>query len=417
GVFFPYAKGSDSNFLAANLDQTEANDSAAIKYSGGTLESTGASVTISQTQGPTPGTMTIAAFDVAGAPQQKAFVDGISTGTGIGAPVALTSVTIHKANGTTESEAAGGPDTSANISFTGGVAKVSGLGAGDRIEWTTAAPHDRVLIEGAGGKFDVGAFDITQGSSASVDIGQQLRFEDDGPTVTLTANTPPTVTDDESNFNVDNTGDFSGQFTEKYGTDGPAASGSLTYALDTVGGNSNLTDTLTQQTVVVAKEGNNVVGRAGGAIVFVVSVNPTTGVVTLDQQRAVVHPDTTNPDDTVTLSGNNLVKLTATAKDGDLDTAAQTIDITSSFAFKDDGPKVSLTGNTPPTVTDDESNFNVDNTGDFSGQFSASFGADGPAGSGSLTYALDTVGGNSNLKDTATGQTVVMSKDGNDVVG
>src|SRR5262249_54963402 len=223
---------------------------------------------------------------------------------------------------------------------------------------------------------------------------------DDGPTVTLTGNTPPTVTDDESNFNVNNTGDFSGQFTANFGTDGKAASGSLIYALDTVGGNSNLKDTASQLTVVVAKEGNDVVGRAGagGAIVFVVSVNATTGVVTLDQRQAVVHPNANDPDDTVTLSGANLVKLTATAKDGDLDTAAQTLDITSRFAFKDDGPTVKLTGNTPPTVTDDESNFNVNNTGDFSGQFTASFGADGPAASGSLIYALDTVGGNSNLK-------------------
>src|SRR5262249_52393745 len=165
---------------------------------------------------------------------------------------------------------------------------------------------------------------------------------DDGPTVTLTGNTPPTVTDDESNFNVNNTGDFSGQFTASFGADGPAASGSLIYALDTVGGNSNLKDTASQLTVVVAKEGNDVVGRAGagGAIVFVVSVNATTGVVTLDQRQAVGHPNANDPDDTVTLSGANLVKLTATAKDGDLDTAAQTLDITSRFAFKDDGPSI-----------------------------------------------------------------------------
>jgi len=162
GAFFTYVKGSDPNFLAAALDQGEANDSAAIKYSGGTNAAPGASVTISQTQGPTPGTMTISAFDVAGSPQQKAFVDGISTGTGIGAAVAVTSITIHKANGTTVTEAAAGPNTSANISFAGGVATVSGLGSGDRIEWTTSAPHDRVLIKGVAGKFDVGGFDITQ---------------------------------------------------------------------------------------------------------------------------------------------------------------------------------------------------------------------------------------------------------------
>jgi hypothetical protein len=162
GAFFTYVKGSDPNFLAANLDQGEANDSAAIQYSGGTNASTGASVTISQTQGPTPGTMTIAAFDVAGSPQQRPFVDGIINGTGIGAPVSITSITIHKANGTTVTETAGGPNTSPNISFASGVATVSGLGSGDEIEWTTSAPHDRVLIKGVAGKFDVGAFKITQ---------------------------------------------------------------------------------------------------------------------------------------------------------------------------------------------------------------------------------------------------------------
>jgi len=162
GAYFTYVKGSDPNFLAANLDQGEANDSAAIKYSNGTLAANGASVTISQTQGPTPGTMTIAAFDVAGSPQQRPFVDGITDGTGIGTAVAITSITIHKANGTDITEAAAGPNTSANISFSGGVATVSGLGSGDRIEWTTSATHDRVLIKGVAGKFDVGAFDITQ---------------------------------------------------------------------------------------------------------------------------------------------------------------------------------------------------------------------------------------------------------------
>ena len=173
GAFFTYVNGSDPNFLAANLDQGEADDSAAIKYSGGTNATTSASVTISQTQGPTPGTMTISAFDVAGSPQQKPFVDGISTGTGIGAAVSITSVTIHKANGTTVTENAAGPNTSANISFAGGVATVSGLGSADRIEWTTAAPHDRVLIKGVAGKFDVGAFDITQTAPTP---DQQLNF-------------------------------------------------------------------------------------------------------------------------------------------------------------------------------------------------------------------------------------------------
>lgn len=49
---------------------------------------------------------------------------------------------------------------------------------------------------------------------------------------------------------------------------------------------------------------------------FTVSV-ASNGSVTLDQLRAIVHPDTSNPDDSKILTANNLVTLTATKTDGD----------------------------------------------------------------------------------------------------
>jgi hypothetical protein len=51
------------------------------------------------------------------------------------------------------------------------------------------------------------------------------------------------------------------------------------------------------------------------------------------------------------LSGANLVKLTATATDGDFDTAAKPLDITSSFAFKDDGPGIGPVANSTVDFT------------------------------------------------------------------
>ena len=84
-------------------------------------------------------------------------------------------MTIHKANGTTVTETAGGPNTSANISFAGGVATVSGLGSGDGIEWTTSAPHDRVLINGVAGvsgNVDIGSFSNFQSGSTAAPIGE-----------------------------------------------------------------------------------------------------------------------------------------------------------------------------------------------------------------------------------------------------
>ena len=46
--------------------------------------------------------------------------------------------------------------------LTGNSAIVSGLQAGDKIEWTTDGVHDRVLIEGVAGKFDIGGFGASQ---------------------------------------------------------------------------------------------------------------------------------------------------------------------------------------------------------------------------------------------------------------
>jgi len=119
----------------------------------------GASLSISQTQGNSPATMQITALDIAGAPQQRDFVSGLSPTAG---KVDITSVTVLHANGQTESETAGGPNTSNNISFANGIATVGGLGSGDTIAWTTSASHDRVLIEGVAGKFDIGGFQIIQ---------------------------------------------------------------------------------------------------------------------------------------------------------------------------------------------------------------------------------------------------------------
>jgi hypothetical protein len=48
------------------------------------------------------------------------------------------------------------------VTFASGVATVSGLGAGYKIEWTTSAVHDRVLIADVAGKFDIGGFGINQ---------------------------------------------------------------------------------------------------------------------------------------------------------------------------------------------------------------------------------------------------------------
>src|SRR6516164_9131618 len=401
GAFFTYAKGSVDSFLAANLSQTEADDSASIQYGGGLQAATSASATISQTQGNAPASMKITAFDVSGTPQQTAFVNDIIAGGG--APVTITSV---KVNGVA-------------VAFTpdGNGVIVGGLQKGDTIEWTTSAPHERALIEGVAGKFDIGRFDITQTTPANVDIGAQLRFEDDGPTITASATGAPTLIVDETVLTTDAPGSFAAQFSPTFGTDGQGAT-PVSFALSTPGGASGLTDTATGLSVQLFKEGANVVGRAGsaaGAMVVVVSVDAT-GKVTLDQQRAVVHPDPTNPDDSKTLSAANLVVLTATATDGDGDQASAPLNIGQLLVFRDDGPSITASATGAPILTVDESVFATDANGSFAVQFTPTFGADGQ-GATPVSFALSTPGGASGLTDTATGLSVQLFKEGANVVG
>src|SRR5262245_11067143 len=376
---------------------------------------TSASASISQTQGNSPATMQITALDIADSPQARDFVSGLSPTTG---KVNITSVTVTHANGTTESETAGGPDTSNNISLANGIATVGGLGANDKVAWTARPPHERVLIEGVAGKFDIGGFSINQVSSSSVDIGQQLTFEDDGPSITATPTGAPTLTVDETVLTTDDTKPFAAQFTKNFGTDGAAAATPVSYALSTPGGASGLTDTATGESVVLSLNASGqVVGKTAttGLTVFVVSVDAS-GNVTLDQQRAIVHANPNDSDESRGLTGTNLVVLTATATDGDADHAAAPLDITPQLVFKDDGPSITATPTGAPTLTVDETNLAGDDTKLFAAQFAPIFGNDGP-GATPVSYALSTAGGPSGLTDTATGASVVLTLESGQVVG
>ncbi len=85
------------------------------------------------------------------------------------------------------------------------------------------------------------------------------------------------------------------------------------------------------------------VGTPGGAVAFTVSVD-SSGTVKLDQARAIKHPNGADPDDAVTLSAANLIRLTRTDtitdRDGDSRTDSASIDIGQALSFKDDGPTV-----------------------------------------------------------------------------
>ncbi|UVK96642.1 DUF5801 repeats-in-toxin domain-containing protein [Pseudomonas sp. B21-048] len=247
-------------------------------------------------------------------------------------------------------------------------------------------------------------------AQATLNIGQNLVFEDDGPSISTTG-TEPVLTVDETVLSTDATQSFTANFSSAFGADG---AGTLTYALGMTAGASGLTDTATGEAVNLSLNGGVVEGRTAttNLLVFTVSV-AANGDVTLDQLRAVVHPDATNPDDATSLSSDDLVTLTATITDKDGDSAQAPLNIGQNLVFEDDGPSISTTG-TEPVLTVDETVLSTDATQSFTANFSSAFGADG---AGTLTYALGVVVGASGLTDTATGEAVNLSLNGTVVEG
>ncbi|MEI6830738.1 MAG: DUF5801 repeats-in-toxin domain-containing protein, partial [Synechococcaceae cyanobacterium ELA445] len=178
-------------------------------------------------------------------------------------------------------------------------------------------------------------------SSATLNIGSNLVFKDDGPAISLANITEQVLTVDETSLATNASTSFAAAFSSSFGADG---AGNITYSLATAGGSSALTDVATGLAVNLYLIGGQVVGstattQAGvnaGNTDFTVSVDAA-GVVTLDQIKALAHPNTNNPDDSVSLA-DSLIGLKATITDKDGDASSATLNIGSNLVFKDDGP-------------------------------------------------------------------------------
>jgi hypothetical protein len=165
GAYFTFVKNPVANYLAGapgGLDQGEADDADNIQYTGGTIEVNSAFTKISQLQGNSLATMEIKAFNMTGSRQGQDFATHL--GLAGGSAVTITAVRVYNAAGTKveDSSLGGAQDPNVVITIASGVATVSGLNAGYKIEWDTSAKHDQVLITGVGGKFDIGGFGSTQ---------------------------------------------------------------------------------------------------------------------------------------------------------------------------------------------------------------------------------------------------------------
>ena len=136
------------------------------------------------------------------------------------------------------------------------------------------------------------AYTVTDVDGGSATGSLAIDVDDDTP-VASASTTQPVLTVDESDLATNATASFAGVFTAAFGADG---AGNAAYTLGITAGSTGLIDTATGNAVVLSLEGGQVVGRAGagGTVVFTVSVDAD-GIVTLDQQRAVVHDDADQP--------------------------------------------------------------------------------------------------------------------------
>jgi hypothetical protein len=402
GAYFTLVKNPNPSFLSGvtgGLDQNEADDADNILF-GDTLEVSSTFTRISQIQGNSLATMRITAINMDPEVTGPDFaLNGDNDGIGKGTPSVITSVKVFNAAGTLIEDSSGAPNSpTVGISIDNGVATVSGLNAGYKVEWTTSGVHDQVLIECVGGKFDIGAFGANEVGTQSTDIGQFVKFEDDGPARTLGEGASAGVT-------VDETTDLGQPFTfqgadvfavdsSNSGTDG---AGTVTTVYDlilTEGADSGVDDTLSGDHILLRPASSPPAGvdkvegylaNAASTVAFTIALNTATGVITLTQSRAVIHDDPDDPDEPGASAASlltNVISLkrtdTITDSEGDFSSTNLTAPIGGLFAFEDDGP--SITGNAtavPVLATDDTDITDSAGPTSFVSLFTSIFGNDG----------------------------------------
>ncbi len=253
-------------------------------------------------------------------------------------------------------------------------------------------------------------------ASASVNIGTNLVFEDDGPSIGVNGSVAePQIIVDETVLATNASASFAGLFTGVYGADG---AGTTTYALAVTAGSSGLVDVATGENVILSLtvggvvEGRTAIGNDPG----VHGQIDAAGLVTLDQIRAIKHePGCGDRDQPATLSADSLVRVVATITDRDGDQASASVNIGTNLVFEDDGPSIGVNGSVAePQIIVDETVLATNASASFAGLFTGVYGADG---AGTTTYALAVTAGSSGLVDVATGENVILSLVGGVVQG
>jgi len=369
GIRFTFVTGARQDMTIPNLDQNEADVETNIDFTA-MFNAKAANFDIVQLQGGKSAVVKISAFNTA-AESGEHFVDGYVGDTVVG----ITNVrVINNATGLViENSDGSANDPAITISFTGGVATVTGVKAGYKIEYTTTADHNRVLIENGAAldakgnthaDFDIGGFTLRQASTTTAEIGSHMIFEDDGPAAAGTAVTGTVDEDGLASGVAGGVGDVAGEAT--------VASGSVTGIFQS-GVDVPLSYSLSSDTsglpalssggvaLVYSVVGNTLTAKAGAVDVFTFSLS-TAGAYSFTLLKPLDHP-AGNDENDITINLGSL--LQAADKDGDTVTAtAEKLVIT----VDDDTPTATGTAVTGTVDEDGLANGIAGGVGDVAGQ-------------------------------------------------
>ncbi|PQP01663.1 hypothetical protein C5612_20165 [Pseudomonas frederiksbergensis] len=188
GIRYSFVTGARQDVTIPNLDQTEADVEANIDFTD-VFNAKTASFDVVQLQSGKSAVVKVSAYSTDAEPEED-FVNGYADDTAVD----ITNVrVINISTGDVIANSDGSvTDPSIGLSLTDGVATITGVKAGYRIEYTTTADHNRVLVENGAAldakgnthaDFDIGGFTLLQTSISTAEVGSQMIFEDDGPTL------------------------------------------------------------------------------------------------------------------------------------------------------------------------------------------------------------------------------------------
>ncbi|MBF8221406.1 DUF5801 repeats-in-toxin domain-containing protein [Halomonas sp. 328] len=378
GLVITYVLGMNPDYLVPNLSGPEASDTANILFDDLHSATEGSVTIVKVGPGNTTATVKITALYTE-VELGADFIPGI-TNDGV---ITITAVYV---NG----------EVAASTTDSNGAVTVTGIRNNDVITFETDGDHNRFVVENGGtgnARFSLGGVSIAGTEEQSDAALASLLFYDDGPSVGDNL----TVELDDGALEGGNKEDFepvntTGTLAHDFGADG---AGSIEWL--TTGAPAGFSYVL---------DGDDLQIKQDDVVVLTLTVDAD-GNYTVTQNSPVMHAPG-DGENTQTFS----IGYRVTDKDGDSIDGSLMIDVV------DDVPTIALSGDTVDPLETDDSDIIDSDSADFSVLFDVSFGADGPADGGGLSYSLSVLNASSGLVDTLTGQAVMLALDEDgDIVG